>query len=250
VTIRPSPRDPTLTEALARAAADPAIRIVDDRDIARVEAGEIHIYGRSEVVDAVRKAARPGVVVRGHGTGMGVAVVTCAADVREAARAIADDVVLFDQRGCLSPRVALVEGRPDRAESLARALDEVLEALGERVGRGALSPAERQESIRWTDTLAFAGGAWSGAHHVVALGTPSSPLLLPPPGRHVLVAAVASLGEAAARIAPFARYVVAIGSDDAARMGPIAPPHARLSPLGRMQHPAFDGPVDRRDALA
>ena len=46
-----------------------------------IEAGAIHVYGRDETIAAVRAAARPGVVVRGHGAGLGVALVTPAADL-------------------------------------------------------------------------------------------------------------------------------------------------------------------------
>jgi hypothetical protein len=48
------------------------------------------------------------------------------------------------------------------------------------------------------------------------------------------------------RIAPFAPFVVAVGSDDRAQASALAPPRARCLPLGRMQHPPFDGPVDLR----
>jgi hypothetical protein len=40
--------------------------------------------------------------------------------------------------------------------------------------------------------------------------------------------------------------VLAVGSDDPQRAQAIAPDHARLDLLGRMQHPPLDGPVDRR----
>ncbi len=42
--------------------------------------------------------------------------------------------------------------------------------------------------------------------------------------------------------------IVAVGTDDPAAHGAIAPPHARVSALGEMQRPKFDGPVDRRGA--
>jgi hypothetical protein len=47
-------------------------------------------------------------------------------------------------------------------------------------------------------------------------------------------------------VGAFARFVVAIGSDDPQAAAAIAPEHARVSPLGRMQLPPLDGPVDRR----
>jgi hypothetical protein len=65
----------------------------------------------------------------------------------------------------------------------------------------------------------------------------------------VLVVSAPSLDELVAPIAPIApiaRFVVSVGTNEPERVRPVAPPHARVVPLGRMQRPAFDGPVDRR----
>jgi hypothetical protein len=246
VTVRPSPRDPTLTRALVHAAADDGIQIVGERDVAAVEAGEIHVYGRDETIAAVRARVGKGVPVRGHGAGLGLAVVTRAADVPAAAEELAADVVPFDQRGCLSPRIAIVEGDRSRAEAFAIALHGRLGAWGERVPRGSLWDAERADGARWRDALAFAGRLWSGPDHAVGLAPPGSPLTVPPAGRHVHVAVEGTLEQVAARISPLSRFVVAVGTDDPARVREVAPAHARVGPLGLMQRPRLDGPVDRR----
>lgn len=248
VTVRPSPRDPTLARALVDAAGDRALTLAGDRDAAAVAVGEIHVYGRDATIAAVRAAARRGVAVVGHAAGLGVAIVTRAAVAGEAAEAVASDVVPFDQRGCLSPRLVLVEGDEARGEGLALALHERLSAWGARVPRGELSTQEREDAVRWRDSLAFAGRVWSGSGHTVALAPASAPAsasaLVPPPGRHVLVAPVDGPDAAAALLAPIARFVVAVGTDDPARIA--APARARVSPLGGMQRPPLDGPVDRR----
>jgi hypothetical protein len=245
VTVRPSSRDPVLTEAIVRASGDPALRIIGERDAAVLPPGEIHVYGRDETVVAVRARARPDIVVRGHGAGLGVCVLTEGADAVLASESIAADVVPFDQRGCLSPRVVIVAGLPDRAARFADALDRALRHWGERVPRGEMSVDERSEATRWTETLRFAGRAWRGDHHAVGLGPVGAPPLLPPPGRHVFVQAVASLAEASGVLAAMAPYVAAVGSDDIVAARRLAP-SARSSALGRMQHPPLDGPVDRR----
>ncbi len=246
VTVRPSPRDPTLTHALIEAAADESITVIGERDVALTGVSEIHVYGRGETLAAVRARARVGVVVHGHGPGMGIAIVTRAADVAQAVGAIAEDVVPFDQRGCLSPRVVLVEGSAARGEQVARALDAELARWAARVPRGALLDEERAEVRRWADSLAFAGTLWWSQDHAVALTAHGVPLALAPAGRHVHVASIDSLSETANCLAPFARFIVAVGTDDAARTREVAPRHARLSPLGRMQRPALDGWVDMR----
>jgi hypothetical protein len=246
VTVRPSPRDPVLARALVDVAGDTGLAIVDERDVASVERGEIHVYGRDATIDSVRARARSGVRVLGHGAGMGVAVVTRAAVPEEAAAALAVDVVAFDQRGCLSPRVALVEGEQARAAAFAEALHAQLLEWDRRVPRGVLPPEEATEAARWRDVAAFAGPSWSSPSHAVALASAAAPLSVPPPGRHLLIVPVASRDVLAAALAPLARFLVAAGTDAPADVADLVPAHARLSALGVMQRPPLDGPVDRR----
>jgi hypothetical protein len=247
VTVRPSLRDPVLARALVHAAADPAVTLVEDRDVARVVAGppglarRVDVYGRAATIAGVRASVAEGVEVRGHGPGMGVAVV--AGDVAAAAGRVAVDVAAFDQRGCLSPRVVLVVGDPSRAEELALELHAALAALGRRVPRGSLDAEESAGASRWRDAVAFAGRLFAGEDHAVGLLASLDPSMLPPAGRHVLVVPLAPEGGVESALAPVAPYVVAVGSDDPAVAGP---PHARRSALGAMQRPPLDGPVDRR----
>jgi hypothetical protein len=245
VTVRPSSRDPALTRALVAALGDATITVTPDRDVASVAGGEIHVYGRDATVAAVRAAARPGVVVRGHGAGMGAAIVSRRADIGAASSAIAEDVVLFDQRGCLSPRVVVAEGSPARGEALAAAIHAALEQWGERVPRGVLEDDERAEAASWVQTLAFVGRAWIGRDHAVGLAPLDAPLRLPPVGRHLLVTARHSMEEGWACLAPLSRFLVCVGTDVPGHSASTAP-GVRLAPLGRMQRPPLDGPVDRR----
>jgi hypothetical protein len=249
VTVRPSSRDPTLAQALLALARDPGIALVSDRDSSWVEAGRIDVYGRDETVAWVRSHARPGVEIRGHGAGLGVAFVTLTGGIEGSADALAADVVPFDQRGCLSPRIAVVEGPVERGEAFARTLHERLAEWGARVRRGTLAEDERADGARWRQTLAFAGTIWAGAHHAVGFVPhipAGAPLAVPPPGRHVLVVSVPSAAEAKRLIGTIARFVVTVGTNDPTRIESVAPAHARVARLGRMQRPALDGPVDRR----
>ncbi len=246
VTVRPSPRDPELARALVDAVRDDAIEVIEGRDVAALPADEIHVYGRAPTIFAVRARARPGVRIRSHGAGLGMAMVTLGADVAASAALVSADVVPFDQRGCLSPKIVVVEGDEARARSFAIALDECLDAWQQRVPRGALLVEERGEVARWIETMAFAGRVWARKHHAVALASIDIPWTIPPAGRHVHVVAAPSLELAAARLSPLEGAVVAIGTDDPVRIAVSAPAHARISHLGRMQRPALDGFVDRR----
>jgi len=243
VTIRPSPRDPILTEALVDAANDPGVLLTSERDPRESDADRIDVYGGAAAIEQVRERARPGVSVRAHGPGLGVAFVTRAADPADAAPWLAEDVVVFDQRGCLSPRVVLVEGDAARAERFAGALHASLDEWAVRVPRGTLAEEERAEARRWQEALAFAGRTWSGSQHAVGLG---ERLLVPPTGRHVQVLPAADALRASELLAPIAGAIVTMGSDDPEQVRHVAPPHARLATLGQMQRPPLDGPVDRR----
>jgi hypothetical protein len=245
VTVRASPRDPVLANEIVAAVGDPALTSTSDRDVASTEADAIHVYGRDQTVAAVRSRAPAGVVVRGHGAGLGVAIVTGGAAVGEAAEALAIDVVAFDQRGCLSPRLVLIEGDPARAGRFAQALHDRLDEWSRRVPRGTLSADERADAAHWRDSMSFVGEVWRGASHLVAVAPPSAPTVLPPPGRHVLVSTSAPEATAS-RLAAMSAYLVAVGSDDPARAEGLAPSHVRVSTLGRMQRPPLDGPADRR----
>ncbi len=251
VVVRPSRRDPAFARALVSAAntlGDAHLRIDEALDVAVVEAGEIHVYGRDETIADVRAKARGGVCVLGHGSGMGVALVSAAADLSRAARALADDVVVFDQRGCLSPRIALVIGDEARARALGDALHAELERLGATIPRGDFPADERGASGRYVATMTYACRVLVGSQHAIGIAPPGTPLVLPPPYRHVHIAACASLVDAEKLLAPLANAVVSVGSDDVEAARAMGLPWARLSALGRMQRPPLDGPVDGRKA--
>ncbi|WP_437713741.1 acyl-CoA reductase [Sorangium sp. So ce448] len=267
VFVRPSRRDPVIAELLVRALqADEGFRraggaIALVADVALGGAGatservpgdlphaELHVYGSDQTVATLRAQAGPGVLVRGHGAGLGLAVVGLDANLVEAARDIAADVVPFDQRGCLSPRFALVEGPAERADALARALHEALEEAGARVPRGPLDGAARAEVTMYRATLEAVGSFWEGRGHGIGLDPAPRSLLLPPAARVVHVAA-SSAEAAPALLAPIRGAITAIGAGGGgtlARAAATAAPRARLSALGSMQRPPLDGPVDLR----
>jgi len=245
VTVRPSPRDPVIARALVEAAGDDGISLVEERDVGAIEADAIHVYGRDVTIAEVSARARSGTVVLGHGAGLGIAVISPGADLCASAAALSLDVAAFDQRGCLSPRVAVVVGDAERASSFAAALDAALTDLGPRIPRGTLLDAEREEAVHWCETLAFAGRLLRGPQHAVGLD-PGAGLAIPPTGRHVLVVSSDDRAGVAARIAPIRSAIVITGSDDPSLAQAVAPAHARTARLGAMQRPPLDGPVDRR----
>jgi len=245
VTVTPSRREPVFARALVERAADPGLSLDEGVSVESVHSGEIHVYGKDETIDLVVARARVGVRVLGHGSGIGVAVVTRSTGLADAAWAIARDVAPFDQTGCLSPRVVVVVGARV-GEELGLELDRALGAIEERVPRGELDPDDSVSAARYHSTAAFAGRVWRGKTHIVGLAPQGAPVSLPPPGRHLHVAVAESLDAARALLAPIARFVVAVGSDAPGLVADLVGHRVRVSPLGRMQSPPLDGPVDLR----
>lgn len=254
VLVKPSRRDPAAAVILARelsadaafAEAGGVIAVVSEVD---PQAGDVvHVYGSDATVERFVAAAKPGVRVLGHGTGLGLAVVGAGASIREAAAALADDVVPFDQRGCLSPRAALVEGSADRAEAFAAALSEALAARGARVPRGPVDVDTAAAVTRYRATLEAVGVVHAGDDHLVGVDPSPRVLVLPPPARvvHVVPACATTAKALLARWSDLVTCVGVAGEGDLARAVSDLVPRARRAPLGRMQKPPLDGPVDLR----
>lgn len=269
VYVKPSRRDPVVAELLMRALAaeggglaaggdepptagagrsagegrgvrnGPGVWLREVSAIAPEPGDEVHVYGSDETIAAIAATLAPGVVLRAHGTGLGVAVVEAEDDVGVAAGAIAEDLVVFDGRGCLSPRLVMTGGDP---VALGRALHEALRSRGEAIPRGPLSAGERA-SLRATRSVYEAvGEAHEGPHHAVFVDPSPEAIALAPACRATVV-----LGGDVALLADIAAHVAAVGGD-----GPMTDsvsrmcPRARRSALGRMQKPPLDGPVDLR----
>ena len=257
VTLRPSRRDPVLAEILARALAADAVfaaaggAIERVAEIAPAPGDELHLYGSDEAMAALSARAPAGVVVRAHGTGLGLALVGRDVALDAAAEALARDVVPFDQRGCLSPRAALVEGGAARAEAFAAALDRALVELGRRVPRGPLDAAARAELALYRAAIQAVGVYREGPDHAVGLDAAPRALVLPPATRvvHVVAAEAAS---APALLAVWAEHLTCVGSDDdgaLVRAVHALAPRGRRARLGAMQRPPLDGPVDLREVI-
>ncbi|HHH31009.1 MAG TPA: proline dehydrogenase [Polyangiaceae bacterium] len=259
VFVRPSRRDPVVTELLAHALDEDAaftgtVALVDRIEPATGDA--VHVYGRDETIATYRSQLPDGARLHGHGTGLGVAVVESNADLIDAAVAFATDLVPFDGRGCLSPRVVLVAGDPRtpaaRARAFAIAAAEALARLGERVPRGPLQAPDAAALRQYADTMTAIGEAFEGPHHLLGLDLDphesGETLPVGPALRCALVLPVLA-GLLPEGLPPLASSVTAIGSaGDGLLTEAIAAlaPRARRSPLGRMQRPPLDGPVDLR----
>jgi acyl-CoA reductase-like NAD-dependent aldehyde dehydrogenase len=253
VLVKPSRRDPTVAAILTEV-LDPELRahggsIQTVTGIDEASSGDaVHAYGSNETLAALRSALPGGVFYWPHGAGFGLAVVTESDTIDEAAHSIARDVVPFDQRGCLSPRIVAVEGDAHRARAVVAALDRALADSAGRIPRGKLSDEELRELESYTRLMRASGEVTVGTSHVIGLDPEPSSLWLGPGCRALHVVPVLA-DTITALLAPLAPAVASLGSNASTPLMnriTAACPGARRSPLGHMQRPAFDGPVDLR----
>jgi hypothetical protein len=239
VRVRPSRRDPSLTRALSALAPD-LFQVVNE--ITPGAGDHVFAYGSDATLEQLERDLPQGVVFHPHGDGIGVVWLTR----RGEERALALDVAAFDQRGCASPRVVALHESVE-VEPFVESLTAALAAVAVELPQGASFEEERAA------TSQFRALAEVCADRVVACG-PSllaiqrepERVLLPPVGRHlVIVTGERALDLLLAASARITTVGVAGDESELARVARLFP-RARVCPVGRMQRPRFDGPLDRR----
>lgn len=242
VVVRPSRREPVMATLLEQASGG----AFELRQELRPAAGEhVFAYASDDTIIELRRSLPRGVVLYAHGAGLGVAIVEQGEACLATARALADDVVLFDQRGCLSPRVAIVLADVEGTRRFARDLASSLDELGASVPRGVLDEAELADERRYRDSVTYAAELFTAQSASVCFDISGERLLVPPIGRNVCVLRAASLSRL---LSPMKSAIAAASASNATleeRLRELLP-NARVSKIGRMQRPPFDGPVDHR----
>ncbi len=260
VSVRPSRRESVMVELLERGA--PGLFSIVEH-LAPDSGDHVWAYGRDETLAELRQTLTltPGCVLHAHGAGFGVAVVEDAALERagspvpdalaqQLAQQLALNVSLFDQRGCLSPRVLLFDGSRQAFERFGRLLASALDDMEADCPRGRLDRAEIADARRVADTTLMAGSLLTAGKGWVGLVDDGAGALLPPPGRHIVMARTDSpLTWLVSHCASITAVGVSVTDQTHAAIGD-ALPRARRSTLGSMQSPLFDGPVDGRTPAA
>ena len=247
VRVRASRREPEMAELLL-AGAPGSFQLVDELT---PHAGDrLWAYGSDETMDEVAVTLPAGVAFHAHGSGFGVAVIDSLPSESELSQllaALAEDVALFDQRGCLSPRIVLVNAEPAFARELARELAGELAKIERSVPRGPLTVQELSEIAKYRDTALFTGEVFEAGLGLVSLGLTSG-WVLPPTGRNIHVLTTTDAVAALTPQRPLITSCAFAGPPAAREALRRALPGARVCRFGEMQRPPFDGPVDRRDA--
>ena len=242
VFMRASSRDPVLAQLFAAELEE--VEVVES--LQPLPGDVAHLYGSDETLATVVEGFDSAVRSFCHGSGFGIALVS--GDAPGAAEALARDLVVFDGRGCLSPRFVFALNCPDFSQQLHGAL----KAWDPRVPRAELSQAEQRELGSWIQTMRAIGEVWVGESHAVGVECGAPRLTLAPAHRCLTVVEVANLSELLRLLDPWRNFVTCIGAEPSLAQAvarALGVEALRLAPLGQMQHPPFDGPVDLRLAL-
>ncbi|MFL6196499.1 MAG: acyl-CoA reductase [Thermoanaerobaculia bacterium] len=146
-------REPRLAGAVAAAAWPGGEADLEAPVLAA--AGTVLAYGEQSTLDDLERRA-PGKVI-GYGPKTSLAVVDASADPRDTAMALARDVALFDQRGCLS--IVAIYAAGD-ARALAERLAEALEDFARRLPPGP-SPRPVSAAVQHQRLEAEMRGFWT-----------------------------------------------------------------------------------------
>jgi Acyl-CoA reductase (LuxC) len=178
-----------------------------------------------------------------------------------ACRALALDVALWDQLGCLSPVSLLVAGDARVARAAAEALAAALAALEPELPRGEVGPAAAAQAAHECaeaelraaargDVALLAGAAATVVAEADARLARPAPL-----HRFVRVHPVIDAAGVCAALEPFGPQLAAVGLAGFGAAGPglaralAALGASRVCPLGRMQAPPLDWCHDNQGVL-
>lgn len=222
----------------------------------------VSVYGSDATIDAIQHQVDQPTSWIAHGHGIGAAVVERGAIRGRTqrmlwAQRLALDVAAYDQRGCLSPQVVLVDSDDDkRTHKLALNLSAALTELEHTLPRGPLPQDVAIAQSQWRSSMAACADLIEGATHAVAVtqrDVDPKPML-GPGFRNVLVVPCTDVSRALSLLEPWGLMLKALGVAPDGEV--LAHVQSRLSPkvrpsviaAGTMQKPAFDAWADGQPA--
>lgn len=244
VFVRPSRRDTLFTELLHEASPETFDLI---EQLSPEPGDHVWAYGSDDTMQTLLNSWPTGVVLHAHGTGYGVIAMTVDAQstvTDEDFDKIALDVAVFEQRGCLSPRVVLVKSDDATTVALAQRLFAALKRVAKRIPIGSLSDQELTENAHYRALWQYLGTCYESDAGRVSVDLDEGPWTVAPGGRSLHVRKVTNLPST---LVEHAREITTLGCQREHQTTLAALlPLARVVPFGKMQQPPLDGPVDRR----
>ena len=258
-------RDPELGRALAACYWPGSTR--ECENVALAAADLVIASGDDATIDDLATRARGRFIGYGHRISFAAVAGEVVADsgaLHRAAERLADDVALWDQRGCLSPQLCFVEGSMAAACRFGEFVAAALQELAQSLPPGVPTTAERLALRRFRDEAEWQGFAGQGTVLFALDGENDGtvviepdPIFAPSPlGRSLRVLPVDDLTALADLLAPVRGMLEGAG---------IAAPQPRWSalaewltargvhrvaPLGELQRPPLDWRQGGRPRLA
>ncbi|MGE5784545.1 MAG: acyl-CoA reductase [Myxococcales bacterium] len=245
VRVRASRRE-ALTARLLQMAAPGSFELVDNID---VRGGEhLWAYGSDTTLTELRRQLAPGSVLHAHGEGYGIFALERSALLNhQDFDAMALDIAVFDQRGCLSPRCVLFEGTDASALEFAQRLLDAMTRIERTLPLGRIDATSLAMRTRYRETWRYLGHVFESSGGLISVDLDHNASFdAPGPYRAVHVRVVDDIATA---LAAHGHSVTNVGHQPG---GPLSAmlsrliPRARQSAFGCMQRPPLDGPADRR----
>lgn len=250
--VRASRRAQTMARLLAEG-SNGAFELVQEL---QVEPGDhVWAYAHDSTLDELRKSLPQGARLHAHGSGMAAAVLfeplieAPEEELDQLACDLTTDIILFDQRGCLSPRILLLQGSEDFARDFQGRLQRALEDAETQVPRGSLSPEEAAAEKRYVMTFEYVGGLLHAGQGSVTFDPEPERLIVPPIGRHLHITRTAAPLDRLKELGPALTAVAHHGQPHLPGLLLEAIGERRMVPFGQLQRPPLDGPVDLRSGI-
>jgi len=146
-------------------------------------------YGHDETMTELKQAVSPNAVYLAHGHAESIAIIFKDAMNDLSLKNLAYDMLSYDQRGCLSPRLTYIEeGGAWSPEEFARKFaEDVLPTIAEQLPRGGLFLGESEEILHQRIVHGFRGRVFNGhdwtvcytERHVVTTALPRFMIMSP-----------------------------------------------------------------------
>lgn len=231
--------DPLMRDALFVITFSSSERALLERLL--VQAKSVAAYGTDQTVRAIRELLPAQTRYQAHGSGLGLAILDGEVGDEILSR-FAEDIIAYDQRGCLSPHALYIRGD---CEEAASALERALTAASFRRPRGAIPLELASAQLQWR-AVGEARGELIEGHDFAITIEPEGPPRISPGYRNIAIIPLRSADEFRQIAKGLGQRLKALGIESEEReaivksLPPLAVP--RVSSLGAMQRPAIDEP--------
>ncbi len=216
------------------------------------DADLVMAHGSDATLRDLRAICPSGTPFVGYGHRVSFGVLLLEADIKEAARGFAKDVLLYDQGGCLSPQTIFVVGGGNNVEAFSSVLAEALSAVSQeyplpvRSPRAAGAVAEAR-ALAWMEDETT---LWEDpARRWTVIARPGSGLVASPTFGVVSVQPLASLDDLPEALGRVANRLQGCAAAGTLTPGSYLPGVSYLCRPGQLQAPPLAWRQDGRDVL-